>query len=64
MVQALNEFVTEFTLRNLLQPLELFLIFYRPDQSLTISVLEKVLDESPNPVLVLDGIRYPLLFLK
>jgi hypothetical protein len=44
--------------------LKIDLIFYWPDHRKTVSILEKLLDHSPNPILLLDGVAVALLGLQ
>jgi hypothetical protein len=63
-LQPLYELRPEFALADLLQPLQLLLVLDGADECLAVPVLEIVLDEPPDPILALDGIRDPLLLLQ
>ena len=63
-MEPLDELRPELGLAYLLEPLELLLILDGADECLAVPVLEEVLNEPPDPILALNGIRDPLLLLQ
>lgn len=63
-MQSFDEFRPQLALADVLQPLKLLFVLYGADECLAVPVLEEVLDEPPDPILVLDSIRDPLLLLQ
>jgi len=63
-LELLDKLRPELTLADLLEPLQLLLVLNGADECLAVPVLEEVLNEPPDPILALDGIRDPLLLLQ
>jgi hypothetical protein len=60
----LSKLRSEVDIIHLLQVLEVFFVFYRPNQCTAVSILEKLLNHSTNSVFLLYSITITFLWLQ